>query len=179
MKKIGILVAIMIICFSCSKSSGTENEILTIEDLLVQNSEITGWSYSGVSWVASSISELTEYINGMAEIYQKHGFIEGAQRSYAGTIDGTSCAIQLIIYDMDTETNAEDMYNDPDLGLSSATVWTNGAGTECHYVRYGGLSQVMTFYSSTYFVYLYIDYDSDESLNILKQFALNVDGKIE
>ena len=180
MKIINYLMLAVMLSLGCSKSSTTGNdEVLTIEDLLVKNNEIAGWSYSGVSWVANNISELTEYINGMAEIYQKHGFTEGAQQSYGGTIDGNSCTIQLIIYNMDTEENAKDMYDDPDLGLSGATVWTDGAGTEAHYVRYGGLSQVMTFYSSSYFVYLQVNYDSDESLNILKQFALNVDGKIE
>lgn len=180
MKTLGYIMLAVLLCFGCDKQSTTESsEVLSIEDLLVQNNEITGWSYSGVSWVASSVSELTEYINGMAEIYQKHGFTEGAQQSYGGTIDGSSCTIQLIVYNMDTEDNAKDMYDDPDLGLSGATVWTDGAGTEAHYVRYGGLSQVMTFHLSTYFVYFQINYDSDESLNILKQFALNVAGKIE
>lgn len=179
MRTINYLMLVVMLSMGCSKNNTTESEILTIEDLLVQNNEITGWSYSGVSWMASNISELTEYINGMAEIYQKHGFTEGAQQSYGGTIDGSGCTIQLIIYNMDTESNAKDMYDDPDLGLSGATVWTDGAGTEAHYVRYGGLSQVMTFYSNMYFVYLQVNYDSDESLNIIKQFALNVDGKIE
>lgn len=179
MKKYGFILLALILFFGCEKSNPTESdEIVTIEDILVQNNEITGWSYSGVNWVANSITELTEYINGMAEIYQKHGFTEGAQQSYGGTINSSSCTIQLIIYNMDTAANAKEMYDDPDLGLSAATVWTDGAGAEAHYVRYGGLSQVMTFYSSGYFVYLMINYDSDESLNILKQFALNVDGKI-
>ena len=180
MKKLSFMTLVIALCLGCSKSSPTKvDEVLSIEDFLVKNNEITSWSYSGVNWVANSVSELSEYINGMAETYQKHGFTEGAQQSYGGTIDGSGCTIQLIVYNMDTESNAQDMYDDPDLGLSGATVWTDGAGTAAHYVRYGGLSQVMTFYSSVYFVYLQVNYDSDESLNILKQFALNVDGKIE
>lgn len=176
-----ILILALILSLGCGTKQPTESEseaILTIEDLLVKNNEITGWSYSGVSWVANNISELTEYINGMAEIYQRHGFEEGAQQSYAGTIDSGSLTLQLIVYNMGNESNAKEMYDEPDLGLSGANAWSGGAGTESHYVRYGGISQVMTFYKSTYFVYLQINYDTEESLNILKQFALNVDGKI-
>jgi hypothetical protein len=174
-----ILIFVIILSSGCDNEQLTEGEIiLSIEDLLVRNNEITGWSYSGFSWVANNISELTEYINGMAEIYQRHGFEEGAQQSYTGTIDNSSRTLQLMIYNMGSESNAQEMYDEPDLGLSGATIWFDGAGTESHYVRYGGLSQVMTFYNSAYFVYLQIDYDSEESLNVLKQFALNVDGKI-
>ena len=72
-----------------------------------------------------------------------------------------------------------DTYEDSDIGLSGATTWIDGTGEEAHYVRYGGLSQVLTFYRSSYFVYLEMNYDTYESLDNLKQFALNVDGKIE
>jgi len=163
----------------CEKSSSSDDgEILTIEDLLTKNNEITGWSYSGTSWVASSITELTVYINGIAETYQKYGFEEAAQQSYSGTIDNASRTLQIIIFDMGSEENAKDVYDDPDIGLSGATVWPNGAGTEAHYVQYGGLSEVLTYYYGQYFVYQQIDYDSDETLNIMKQFALNIDGKL-
>ena len=180
MKAIGYSLLAVILCLGCSKSSTTgTDDVLSIEDLMVQNNEISGWSYSGSGWVATSISELTEYINGLAETYQEHGFEEGAQQSYVGTIDGDSRIIQLMVFDMGTESNAKDTYDDPDLGLSGATVWTDGAGTESHYVRYSGLSEAMAFYKKKYFVHLQVNYDSDETLNILKQFALNVDGKIE
>lgn len=71
-----------IISISCEKLDDDGSEILTIEDLLTQDNEISGWSYSGSGWVAGSITELTEYINGMAETYQKYGFEEAAQQSY-------------------------------------------------------------------------------------------------
>ena len=181
MKTISLFLAsILMLIFACSEKESTENdEILTIEDLLVESNEITGWTFSGVSWTANSITELTTYINGAADVYQRHGFEEGTYQSYDGTLDNSTRTIGLGIYDMDNESNAKDTYDDSDIGLSGATTWTSGAGVEAHYVRYGGLSQVITFYRGSYFVYLQINYDSDESLDILKQFALNVDGKIE
>jgi uncharacterized protein (DUF1330 family) len=180
MKKLNLIIAFVAVLgfIECEKSTSS-SEILTIEDLLTQSSEITGWSYSGTGWTASSMTELTEYINGMAETYDKYGFQQAAQQSYSGTIDNGSRTIQIIIYDLGSEDNAKDLYDDPDLGLSSATVWSGGAGTEAHYVQYGGLSEVLTFYKDVYFVYMQIDYDSDETLSILKQFALNISGKIE
>lgn len=182
MKKIILvfLVSILMIGFACSEKASTESdEVLTIEDLLVESNEITGWEFSGTSWTANSITELTTYINGAADIYQRHGFEEGTYQSYSGTLDNGSRTLELIIYDMGSEDNAKDTYDDTDIGLSGATTWTDGAGSKAHYVRYGGLSQVLTFYSSSYFVYLGMNYDTDESLDILKQFALNVDGKIQ
>jgi hypothetical protein len=175
---VALIVVLVLLSMSCTKSDSS-NEILTIEDLLVDNNEITGWSTSGTSWTASSITELTEYINGMAETYDQYGFQEAAQQSYSGTIDDGSRTIQIIIYDLGSEENAQDLYDDPDLGLSSATTWSNGAGTEAHYVQYSGLSEVLTFYSGVYFVYMQVDYDSDGTLSIMKQFALNISGKIE
>ncbi len=175
-----LLSLIFIIGAGCDKSeSNDDDEVLTIEDLLVKDNEITGWSYSGVRWVANNITELTDYINGGAEIYQNHGFTEATQQSYNGTIENGTRTIQLFIYDMDTEANAKAVYDDPDLGLTGATDWLDGAGEEAHYVRFGGLSQKMSFHRDKYFVLIDINFDTDESLNIVKQFALNVDGKID
>ena len=172
-----VLIALLLVS-ACNKKSTTENKVLSIEDLLVKNNEITGWSYAGQGWVAQNISELTTYINGAAEIYQRYGFVEAAHQEFQGTIDGKSRQLRLTIYNQGNETNAKAVYDDPDLGLSGAINWQNGAGKAAHYIRFG-LSQALTFYRNAYYVHLEIDYDTDESLNILKQFALNVDGKIK
>ncbi|MBN1348427.1 hypothetical protein JXJ21_03395 [candidate division KSB1 bacterium] len=173
---IGLLVCLFV---ACDKKEPTKNEdLVTIEDLLVKNNEITGWTYSGESWVANNISELTNYINGEAEIYNRHGFLEAARQTYAGKIDNGNRSIKLTIYNQQTESNARDVYNDEDLGMSAAITWQNGAGSAAHTIRFG-LSQALTFYRKQYYVHLDINYDTDESLTILKQFALNVDGKLK
>ena len=170
-------VAVML-NLACSKQATKGEGILAIEDLLVQDNEITGWSHSGPGWEARSISELTVYINGLAEIYQRHGFAEGAHQAYTGTVDGGGRVLELSVYEVDSGENARELFEDPDLGLNGATPWTGGAGEEAQYVRFGGFSQALAFYRGTYFVFLGLDYDTEESLNILKQFALNVDGKL-
>jgi len=180
MKRIIILMIVTVIfSLSCDKETTKNNEILTIEDLLVKNNEITGWSYSGGSWVANNISDLTTYIDGLAEIFQRHGFVEAAHQQYQGKIDGANRQLLLYIYNQGIEENAKALYQDPDLGLSGAVDWTQGnPGKEAHYIRYGGLSQVLSFYQDKYYVQIQINYDTEESLNVLKQFALNVSGKM-
>jgi hypothetical protein len=173
-----ILGIAVMLNLACSKQATKGEGILAIEDLLVRDNEITGWSHSGPGWEARSISELTVYINGLAEIYQRHGFAEGAHRAYAGTIDSGGRVLELSVYQVDSEENARALFEDPDLGLSGATPWMGGAGGGAQYVRFGGFSQALAFYRGTYFVFLSLDYDTEESLNILKQFALNVDGKL-
>jgi hypothetical protein len=168
----------VILMFSCSKNSTKNNDILSIEDLLVKNNEITGWSYSGAGWTANNISELTTYINGLADIFQRHSFVEAANQVYLGKIDNADRRLDLTIYNQGSEINAKATYDDPDLGLTGALDWINGAGAASHYERYG-LSQKLAFYRGQYLVLLELNYDTEESLNILKQFALNVDGKIK
>lgn len=162
----------------CTKETG-KNEALTIEDLLVKNNEITGWTYSGSGWIANNSSELTHNINGGAELYIKYGFIEAASQNYQGTINTVSCEIVLTVYNLGTDENVTALFDDPDLGLTSALIWSdNPAGTVAKYIRYSGLSQVLCFYRDNYLVYLTMSFDTEESLNILKQFGYNVDEKI-
>ena len=177
--RISLSVIFIFLFAACSKDSTNTNEVITTEDLLVKNNEITGWNYGGERWMANNISELTTYINGLAEVFQRYGFVEAARQSYEGTIDNQNRQLQLTIYKQQNEESSKAVFDDPDLGLSSALQWQNGAGNEAKYVRYGGLSQALVFYKGPYFVYLQIDYDTEESLIILKQFALNVDPKIQ
>jgi hypothetical protein len=143
----------------------------------VKNNEITGWVYGGQRWMANNITELTTYINGLADVFQRYGFVEAAYQSYEGKIDDENRQLQMTIYKQQDEENAQAVYEDPDIGLGSGIQWQDGAGKEAKYIRFG--MQALAFYNGPYFVYLQINYDTEESLIILKQFALNVDQKIE
>ena len=171
------MACLLTLTAACSKQATNSDDILSVEDLLVKNNEITGWSYSGAGWSANSISDLTVYINGLAEIYQRHGFVEAAHQTYRGTIGSAERRLGLTVYDMGSQSNAQATYDDPDLGLSAAIDWTAGAGAAARHIRFGGFSQVLTFYRGAYFAYLEINDDTEEGLSILKQYALNVDGK--
>lgn len=173
-----VILAFAIILIACGKETTKNSAVLSIEDLMVKNNEITGWTHSGQRWLASNISELTTYINGEAEIYQRHGFTEAIQQGFRGKVNNGDRELKISIYDQGTETNARAVYEDPDLGMTGAIPWSGGAGKSARFVRYG-LSQRLTFYRGPYYVHLDINYDSDESLSIMQQFALNIDGKIK
>jgi len=173
-------VILLLIIFSCEKKTNNDDEILIIEDLLIKNGEITGWTYSGSGWTVNNISELTMQINGAAVLYERYGFIEATYQAYQGNIDDSNSKIELYIYKLGSSENASSLFNDPDLETSSGIVWSdNQAGTEAKYMRYGGFSQVLNYYRDQYFVSLSVTYDTEESLNILKQFAFNIDEKIK
>jgi hypothetical protein len=177
--KITLIAVYLSIVTGCTKDTGNK-ETLTIEDMLVRNNEITGWMYSGSGWIANNGSELTQQIDGGAELYIKYGFTEAASQKYQGTINDISCEIVLTIYNLATSENAVALFDDPDLSLTSALTWSdNPAGTVAKYIRYSGLSQVLCFYRGNYLVYFTLDFDTEESLNILKQFGYNVDEKIK
>jgi hypothetical protein len=179
MMNLSAFLLILLLPAGCTKDPGN-NTALTIEDMLVKNNEITGWVYSGSGWIANNGSELTQQIDGGAELYIKYGFTEAASQLYQGTINSVSCEIGLTIFNLGTVENAEALFEDPDLGLTSALNWSdNPAGTGAKYIRYSGVSQVLCFYRSSYLVYLTMSFDTEESLNILKQFAYNVDEKVK
>jgi len=175
-----LLILALTVIISCKKDDSDDNNNVTktIEDIVVKNNEITGWNFSGAGWTANNITDLTNYINGAAQTYQLHGFVEGTFQAYQGTVNNNQAQLSLYIYDQGSTTNAGELYADPDLGFSGAVDWTDGAGVEAHYIRFG-LSQQLSFYRDAYYVHLDINTDTEESLNILKQFALNVDGKIK
>jgi hypothetical protein len=174
-----IFLTLFFISPACKKDT-SRNKILSVEDILVKNSEITGWSYSGTSWVANNRSDLTTYIDGGAELYFKYGFVEAAYQKYSGIINNVNCEIQLYVYNLSNSNNTATILDDPDLGLSGATMWSdNPAGTIAKYVRGNGFSQTMFFYRDKYLVDITVTTDNQESLSILKQFAKNVDEKIK
>jgi hypothetical protein len=177
--KLASMAVMLILSAGCTKDTGNNNT-LTIEDMLVKNNEITGWMYTGTSWIANNGSELTQQIDGGAELYIKYGFTEAAFQAYQGNIDNINCEIELTIYNLGTADNAVTLFEDPDLGLTSALTWSdNPAGTAAKYNRYSGISQVLCFYRGNYLINLNMSFDTEESLNILKQFAYNVDEKVK
>lgn len=164
---------------SCKKDAATDTPATakTIEDYLVKNNEITGWALGSGKWTANNITELTNRINGAAEIYRRHGFVEAAFQDYPGTVNNAQATLKLTVFNQANKANATSLYNDPSIGFTGAIAWTSGAGEAAQYVRNDGFSQQLCFYRNNFFVLLEINADTEESLNIVKQFALNVDAK--
>ena len=177
-----IFLTLFVYCFGsfgCKKDSN-KSTVVAIEDLLVKNNEITGWAYSSSSWVANNGSDLTQKIDGGAEQYIKYGFIEASNQGYTGTINGSGVEITIRVYNLGSDENTSLIMDDPEVVPSNSLIWVdNHAGFAAKYMRFGGLSQHMYFNRGKYLIYLEADTDSEESLNILKQFALNVDEKVK
>ena len=163
--------------FDCSKKETTEPEIVTPEDLLIKNDEISGWTATGNKWTASSSGELNNVINGEEPLYTRHGFVEAAMQSYSGTVLSNEVIIELRIFDQGKETNAKALLDEVVLQLVNHINWTPGVGDEAKIERFP-LSQKILFRSSKYFVSISITSGLDEALDVLKTFASNVDSKI-
>jgi hypothetical protein len=175
---IPLVLIVLPIIAACSKST-SEPETLTIEDLLVRNSELAGWVYGDRRWVARNFTELYGAIDGAGDVMNRYGFREAASQNYNGTVNDAPCVVTLMVFDQTTDENAGNLYDDPDTGMSDAIPWPDGAGEDAQYKINEGFSAKVTFYRSNYYVDLDIfNGGSEEGLNILKQFALNVDGKI-
>jgi hypothetical protein len=180
LKRIVILMAVVLAFQACKKDSSSDpGTTKAIDAFLVRNNEIAGWTYTGSAWTANNVSELTTYIDGMADTYQRHGFVEAAHQDYQGSVNSQSVLLTLSVFNQGSQANATALYTDAALGFVGAIDWTNGAGNTAHYVRNGGLSQVLAFYRGGYFVSFTMSSDTEESLNVLKQFALNVDAKLK
>jgi len=176
--RVHLLLLLPLLFSTCSKSTDT-GEILTIEDLLVKNNEIGGWTYGEARWVARNISELTDIINGAADKHERHGFREAAHQDYVGTVGSEAAGIQITVFDHGTHENAEDMYNDPETDFSGAVPWAgpDSAGEEAHFDQ--SLASIrMSFYREKYYVLLDISKGSTEALSVLQVFAKSVDEKI-
>jgi len=166
--------------FACSKDSNSTNQTKqAIQDLLVKDNEITGWSFRSSGWTANNVSELTTYIDGAAELYQKYGFVEASDQKYTGKVNNTSADMEIYVFNLGTKENVLGCYSDANNGLSGAITMTLPIGEGSKYVRNGGLSQVMAFIKGKYYVYLDISADTEESLNVLTQFAKNINAKIK
>jgi len=163
--------------FFCSKDKSSNPKALTPEDLLIKDNEISGWVRSGDFWTASSAGDLNNYINGEAVIYTNRGFVEAAKQEYQGSILGNTETIELRIFDQGTEENAQSVFDELVLQMSSPIDWTSDSGDWAKIERFP-LSQKLIFWKEKYFVSLTITSGLDEALNVLKTFGNNVYVKI-
>jgi hypothetical protein len=161
---------------TCDKKNSTGTEIITIEDLLIKDNEISGWSLAGNFWQASSTTDLTIYIDGAAELFQRHGFIEAVNQEYQGTIEESSESITVRIFDQASKDNAGSLFTEYVRDTSNPETWTE-AGDEAIIVRYD-LSRQIVFKKDKYFIYMEVSSSLETALDILKSFARNVDRKI-
>jgi hypothetical protein len=173
-----ILLFVFPFLILCSKKNATNPEVVTVEDLLIKNNEISGWLRTGEGWVVNSEKELYDKIDGYAEAFTKYGFVEGAQQDYQGTILNSPSIVTLQIFDQGTVSNAQNVFNDIATKLSNPENWGSPYLNEAKIERFT-LSQNIVCRKSKYYIKLTVDSNLTEALELLKTFANNVGSKIK
>ncbi len=171
------MLLILINLSYCSKDTATNTKASTANDLLVKDNAISGWTRSGIYWTANSSSELTDRINGGAEVYTNRGFVEAAMQTYQGKILDNFEMVELFIYDQETVENTKLVFDEISRQLSNSTDLNSSVGIEAK-MEYLPGSQKIIFYKSKFFVSISITSDSEEALEVLKIFAASVDSNI-
>jgi hypothetical protein len=140
-------------------------------DLLPENDDISGFQKKGSAAVMTDYQSIMDAIDGAAEKYIDYGFVEGAQQMFSnGSVD-----IDVQILNHSSAENAEGIFNE--FYPSSPEVLSSGnpkvviehallTGYTLYYMRDNIFIQIFTFDKSNF------------SLNMAKQFYLNIDRKI-
>lgn len=172
----------VLLILGCAKSDSPSGPVAaSITDLLPRDNEISGWPRkggAGASWRATSASELQATIDGGAEIFTNHGFVEAAMQSYTGTVNtqsGVDCDIQ--IYDQATTVQAAAVFEDPNM-IYPAPITPESPPSAMAQIRKDIFSHTMKFVKGRYFVQLTILSADDKAQPVLEMFANNVAAKI-
>jgi hypothetical protein len=182
MKRFGIAVLLSCVVLglapACSKKSSSDPSVQTVEDLLLKDNEISGWTRSGAGWVANNDQELFGPIDGAAPKYIQNGFVEGAGQDYAGHVRQDAATVGLRVFDMGQASNALAVFTMIRDEMTSTENWPSAAlDTAC--VERSAVSQTLIGIRSRYFISVSIESGLSEALEVAKMFASNVGMKIE
>ncbi|NQS98539.1 MAG: hypothetical protein HQ591_08800 [candidate division Zixibacteria bacterium] len=109
-----VMSFIFLTIYSC-EDSGSSSTITVPADFLPKQGDIEGWtkgSGTGDYLEASNQSSLYDIIDGGAEVYITHGFLEGVQQLYYGDILGAGQTLTLFITDQGDSTGAYNLFHD-------------------------------------------------------------------
>ncbi len=175
MNKMKITILLLFLVFLGCRKSVDSGAGADPADLLPANDDISGFQKKGSPAIMTDYQSIMDAIDGAAQKFIDYGFIEGVQQLYSnGSID-----IDVHILNQGTKQNAEQIFIE--FKPSSPEEISSGDG---------GLPWVLiehallTGYSLNYQQgNIYMEIIASEkttfALNMLKQFYLNIDGKIE
>lgn len=159
----------------------TEEETVVIDvvDLIPMDNEISGWVRDGAMDVAENETQLWALINGEGQVYLDHGFVKCAFQDFQGQVTGNSRSIELRAFDLGNSTNAQEVYHDFRLESGSEIPWTGTGhpGTEARYETLSGFHEI-ELWEERFYVYILINDDTPEGLNVAQLFAINVSETI-
>jgi len=154
----------------CRKSIGA-GAVADPGDLLPKKDDISGFKEKGTTAIMNDKNAVAEAIDGAVEKYTGNGFVEGVQQLYSnGSFD-----VDIHIFNYVTDYNARAVFDD--FYPSTPDVLSQGI---VNVVIEQGLNEAFALYYVRENIYMeLIVYEkSDFSLNILKLYYLNIDGKI-
>lgn len=167
-----MLLAALALCpVSCDKSADPGAGADPV-DMLPMDNDISGFTRKGAPAVMTDAQSIYDAIDGAAEKYIELGFVEGVFQKYGnGSTD-----LDVAVFNQGTHANALSVVTEfypssPEVLLSGTEtlIADHGltAGYSVHYVK--GL------------IYLRVDTreKNDFTLNMAKQFCLNIGSKIE
>lgn len=182
MIRILVLAAVILVAAGCTKSDSPSGPaVASITDLLPKDNEISGWPRkggAGASWRATSAAELQAAIDGGAEIYTNHGFVEAAMQSYTGSVNqqaGVDCEVQ--IYDQASAVQATAVFEDPNM-VYPAPIAPDNPPSALAQIRKDIFSHTMKFVKGRYFVQITLTSADDKAQAVLEMYANNVAAKI-
>ena len=167
---------------ACSKdTSSNTNTVVSLADLFPKHNEISGWSLKGGSdagWQAKNAAELQQAIDGGADLFTNHGFVEGAMQSYAGTVN-TQADVELSIqlYDQQSAPDADAVFDDPNNTFANPIAPANPPSAKSQ-MRKDIFSHTMKFSKGKYYVLLTVMSADDKARDVLEVFAGNIAAKI-
>ena len=174
------VLVVTCVVVSCNKSdTPTNNNVVSITDLLPRDNEISGWARASRAWVARNKEDLQREIDGGFEIFANHGFVEGAMQNFTGSVNqqsGIECDIE--VYDQHSALEADALFDDPEKAFSSPITPNNTPSARAQ-IQKDVFSYRMKFSKSKYFVTISIGSSDDKTQEVIEIFANNIAGKIK
>ena len=181
------LLIIIPLLFSFCKEEGSSGggggggggSTISVIDLLPQDNEISGWARDGNYELATNYQELYDIIDGEAQVYIDHGFVEGVFQDYKGLIGQEEVKLEVRIFDMGASSNAKDVYDAVASGGETPWDEPGHAGEEARIDEGLLFAYAIDFYKNKFFSRVTIQKKSDEALGICKTFCINISDAIE
>ena len=111
-----VIIITSISFFSCGgdndaidENGGEELKYKNPIELLPRDNDISGWMRDWTFVEATNYASLYDLIDGAAQIFIDNGFVSAVFQNYT---DGSGLQLELRIYEMDSEENAQRIYDE-------------------------------------------------------------------
>lgn len=173
--------SLLLFCQCGGEKNESAPEIRHPQDFMV--TDVSGWTMDeGKLETATTIDELrdSEGVDGGSYPFELHNFQEWAGTTYSGTIQGVVTSLTVWIFEMQTVTDASELYDDSENGIAPPTSEppVQPIGNESRIWQDGLFTTALDFRRDNYWVKLSIWNQSDDAEQVLQLFGTSIDQKI-